>query len=89
MKGNVIADWKIQTMLKGFIFAELYTDRGTPEDEENNTLRVERFGNSLPLYFVLDGEGNVLSRLEGLSTVAGFSKFLQQGLDAHRQRHVD
>lgn len=82
----MIADWKIQNALKDFIFAELYTDRGTPEDEENNKLRIDRYGGALPLYVVLDGEGKVLSRLEGLTTVGTFAGFLRQGLDAYRRQ---
>lgn len=84
----MIADWKIQTALKEFIFAELYTDRRTPQDEENNTLRIDKYGGALPLYVVLDEEGNILARLEGLTTVGTFAGFLQKGLDEYRRRGV-
>lgn len=82
MKGNVLADAKIQKLLNEFVFAELYTDRGTPDDDENNRLRIEKYGGSLPLYYVLDGEGNVRAKLEGLTTIDGFTAFLKQGLAA-------
>ena len=88
MKGDVIADWKIQNALKDFIFAELWTDRGTREDDENNALRIDQFGGALPLYLVLDAEGNVLSRLDGISSASGFAEFLKTGLDAYRRQVV-
>ncbi len=88
MKGDVLADKKIKTMFRDFVFAELYTDRGTPVDDENQRLRIDTYGGALPLYFVLDEEGGVLSRLEGTASVGEFSGFLQKGLDAYRRRGV-
>lgn len=83
MKGNVIADAEIKALIeKSFIFAELYTDRSLPEDQENLKLRTERFGNVLPLYVTLDADGKELSRLEGIATKASFLEFLRKGLPA-------
>lgn len=83
MKGNVIADAEIKALIEeSFIFAELYTDRTLPEDQENLKLRTERFGNSLPIYVTLDADGNELSRLEGIASKATFLAFLRRGLPA-------
>lgn len=80
MKGNVLARKDVQGLLSGFVVAELYTDRARAEDRENARLMRERYGSvSLPLYLVVDGNGNELARLEGVSTAAEFTSFLEKG----------
>ena len=82
MKGNVIAQRKVQDVLKGFVFAELWTDR-TRWAEANSKLLKERFRTAaLPLYATLGPDGEERSRLVGVATTEQFVEFLKKGLDA-------
>lgn len=81
MEANIIADAEVQRVLADFVTAELYTDRERPEDEYHSKLQEQKFGTvALPLYVVLDPQGNVLSRQPGLTRdKAAFLRFLQTG----------
>ncbi|HEX9004107.1 MAG TPA: hypothetical protein VGB07_29615, partial [Blastocatellia bacterium] len=72
--------------LDKFILAELYTDReDTPEnqkaDERNGQLQIEKFGSvALPLYAIVDSNGNKLAQFGGLTRdKQEFIGFLQRG----------
>lgn len=80
MKGDVLAQPDIKRRLDTMIFAELYTDRGTPDDEANRELRVKKYGVALPGYLVLSPDGVELSRAEGQMSVEEFAAFLDRGL---------
>jgi thioredoxin-related protein len=83
MKGKVIAQPSVQQVLESFVFAELYTDRDSEEDIQNNKDLKNVFKTvALPLYVVVDKDGKELSRLEGTSSEAEFLEFLERGLKA-------
>lgn len=57
---------EVQAALKDFLFVELYTDRGTPEDDKSADLQMKRYGTStLPLYVVQAPDGRVLDKFGG------------------------
>ena len=81
MKSTVIAQKEVQDVLKGFVFAELYTD-ATPWKEANKKLLRERFGSAaLPLYVTVGPDGKERSRIAGLNSTAAFLDFLKKGLN--------
>ncbi|MFN0108433.1 MAG: protein-disulfide reductase DsbD family protein [Blastocatellia bacterium] len=86
MEKNMFPDPAVKKELEKFVLAELYTDReDTPEhqkiDEENGRLQGEKFGSvALPLYVVVDANGNILSKFPGLTRDKNeFVEFLQRG----------
>ncbi len=86
MEKNMFPDPAVKKELEKFVLAELYTDReDTPEhqkiDEENGKLQAEKYGTvALPLYVVVDANGNVLSKFPGLTRdKKEFVDFLQRG----------
>jgi thiol:disulfide interchange protein len=82
MKGNVLAQGKVQDVLKEFVFAELWTDR-TQWADENNALLRKRFKTpALPLYATLGPDGQERSRLIGVATADQFVDFLKKGLSS-------
>ena len=83
----MIAQPAVQELLKGFVFAELYTDRKDPvhgpKDAANVRLQEDRFATAaLPLYVVLGPDGQERARLLGKSNVPDFVEFLKKGLQA-------
>lgn len=79
-------DPSVKKELEKFVLAELYTDReDTPEhqkiDEMNSQLQAEKYGTvALPLYVVVDQNGNILSKFPGLTRdKKEFVDFLQRG----------
>jgi thioredoxin-related protein len=81
MKGTVIALPSVQKKLESLLFAELYTDRDSEEDIQNNKDLKNVFKTvALPLYVVVDQDGKELSRLEGTASEAEFLEFLDRGL---------
>jgi thiol:disulfide interchange protein len=87
METNVIADAEVQRVLGDFVLAELYTDRDRPEDERNGQLQEQKFGTiALPLYVVVDHNGNELAQQAGLTRdKAEFIRFLQAGAGKFEQ----
>ena len=82
MKNKVIVHPEVQKCLADFVFAELYTDKG-PEQHENERLLNDRFASfALPLYATLSPDGVERSRLVGVASRAEFLKFLKKGLEA-------
>ncbi|MBS1788480.1 MAG: thioredoxin family protein [Acidobacteria bacterium] len=86
MEKNMFPDPAVKKELEKFVLAELYTDReDTPEhqklDEENGKLQAEKFGTvALPLYAVIDPNGNILAKFPGLTRdKKEFVAFLQRG----------
>ena len=86
MEKNMFPEPAVKKELEKFVLAELYTDReDTPEhqkiDEENGRLQAEKYGTvALPLYVVVDSNGNVLSKFPGLTRdKQEFVEFLQRG----------
>jgi len=86
MEKNMFPDPGVKKELDKFVLAELYTDReDTPEnqkaDEKNGQLQVEKFGSvALPLYAIVDSNGNKLAQFGGLTRdKQEFIGFLQRG----------
>lgn len=86
MEKNMFPDPGVKKELDKFILAELYTDReDTPEnqkaDERNGQLQIEKFGSvALPLYAIVDSNGNKLAQFGGLTRdKQEFIGFLQRG----------
>ena len=86
MEKNMFPDPMVKKEMEKFVLAELYTDReDTPEhqkiDEMNSQLQAEKFGTAaLPLYVVVDTNGNILSKFPGLTRdKKEFVDFLQRG----------
>ncbi len=86
MEKNMFPDPAVKKELEKFVLAELYTDReDTAEhqkiDEENGKLQAEKFGTvALPLYAIIDANGNILAKFPGLTRdKKEFVEFLQRG----------
>jgi len=86
MEKNMFPDPAVKKELEKFVLAELYTDReDTPEnqkaDEKNGQLQVDKFGSvALPLYAIIDPNGNKLAQFGGLTrSKEEFISFLQRG----------
>lgn len=86
MEKNMFPDPAVKKELEKFVLAELYTDReDTPEnqkaDERNGQLQVDKFGSAaLPLYAIVDPNGNKLAQFGGLTRdKQEFIGFLQRG----------
>ena len=71
----------VKKELDRFVLVELFTDRETAEDERNGQMLETRFKTvALPLYVILDSEGNELSQFPGLTrNREEFVAFLQAG----------
>lgn len=86
MEKNMFPDPAVKNELNKFVLAELYTDReDTPAhqqlDEKNGQLQAEKFGSvALPLYAIVDANGNKLAQFGGLTRdKQEFISFLQRG----------
>ena len=81
MESNMFTDAAVKKALDNFVLAELYTDRQTPEDENNAELQEKKFKNvGLPLYVMITPDGKELSAPVGLTRDKNeFIKFLQAG----------
>ena len=77
----------VKKELDRFVLVELFTDRETPEDERNGQLQESRFMTvALPLYVILDPEGNELGQFPGLTRNRDeFVAFLQAGASRFNQ----
>lgn len=81
MESNMFTDPEVKRELEKFVLAELFTDRETAEDEKNGLMQETRFKTvALPLYVILDPEGNELAQFPGSTRDRGeFLGFLQAG----------
>jgi thiol:disulfide interchange protein DsbD len=81
MESNMFTDELIRKELDRFVLAELYTDRETPEDARNGEMQETRFKTvALPLYVILDPQGNEVAQFPGLTrNKQEFLNFLQTG----------
>jgi thiol:disulfide interchange protein DsbD len=91
MEQNMFPDPAVKKELDRFVLAELFTDRETPEhqqeDERNGQLQTEKFGSAaLPLYAIIDPSGNTLAKFPGLTRdKQEFIEFLQRGASRYQQ----
>ncbi len=87
MESNMFIDVQVKKELERFVLAELYTDRETEEDEHNGKLQAEKFETvALPLYVIVDPNGNTLAKFPGLTRdKKEFIGFLQRGAGKYEQ----
>jgi thiol:disulfide interchange protein len=87
MESNMFTKPEVKRELERFVLAELYTDRETAEDESNGQLQAEKFETvALPLYAIVDPNGNTLASFAGLTRDRQeFIKFLQRGANKFQQ----
>jgi thiol:disulfide interchange protein len=87
MESNMFDEPEVKRELEQFVLAELYTDRETAEDEKNGQLQAEKFGTvALPLYVIVDPNGNTLAKFAGLTRdKQEFIGFLQRGANKFQQ----
>jgi thiol:disulfide interchange protein len=87
MESNMFTEPEVKRELEQFVLAELYTDRETAEDEKNGQLQAERFATvALPLYVIVDPNGNTLAKFAGLTRDRQeFIGFLQGGANKFQQ----
>ncbi|MBO0720686.1 MAG: thioredoxin family protein, partial [Blastocatellia bacterium] len=87
MESNMFTQPAVKKEFERFVLAELYTDRETPEDEKNGQLQAEKFQTvALPLYAIVDPNGNTLATFPGLTRDRQeFAGFLQRGANRFQQ----
>jgi len=87
MESNMFPEPQVRKELEGFVLAELFTDRETPEDEKNGELQAQKFETvALPLYAVVDPSGKILTSFPGLTRDKQFFVgFLQKGASLFQQ----
>jgi thiol:disulfide interchange protein len=83
MRANMLARPEIAARLQNFVLVELFTDGTDTASEANSKLQLEKFGTiAEPYYVILDPDGNVVARFEGLTKdAAAYGAFLDQGLN--------
>ncbi len=82
MESSVLKAPRVLEALKGMVRTALHTDSGSPDNDANNELLIgELFGGtaSLPDYYVLDAEGNVLNSKAGAMSEEEFLALLNSG----------
>jgi thiol:disulfide interchange protein len=87
MESNMFTKPEVKKELERFVLAELFTDRETAEDERNGQLQAEKFETvALPLYAIVDSNGNTLAKFAGLTRDRQeFIGFLQSGANKFQQ----
>jgi hypothetical protein len=87
MENNMFTQPEVGRELNRFVRAELYTDRETAADERNGQLQETKFKTvALPLYVIVDPEGNEIAQFPGLTRdKAEFVAFLQAGATRYQQ----
>lgn len=87
MESNMFTEPAVKKEFERFVMAELYTDRETSEDEKNGQLQAEKFQTvALPLYAIVDPNGNTLATFPGLTRDRQeFVGFLQRGANRFQQ----
>ena len=74
-------DPQVVELLKGYHFADLWTDRKNKKDQENKVLLNTKYGAALPLYVLFTPDGREIARIGGRPSVERFVEFLKKGLD--------
>ncbi len=76
MEKNMFPDPEVKNQLKRFVLVELYTDKQSKEDEENQVLQQKLTGTvALPVYLAVAPDGKILSKFE--SSTRDKSEFLK------------
>jgi thiol:disulfide interchange protein DsbD len=80
MEEEIFPTAEVKAEIDKFVAVELYTDRGTPEENANDALRTELTGVSTnPVYVVLNEDREVLSVAQGMQSKEDFIAFLKAG----------
>ncbi len=78
MEKNVLPSPEVARELGNFIPVELFTDRGTPEDNRNQALETRLVHTTaLPVYAVVTPDERVLGHLDGRADSGRFALFLR------------
>jgi hypothetical protein len=82
MERRILPSAEVVRELKHFIPVELYTDRGTPDDNRNQALEGELVRSiALPFYVIVSPQGKVIDIREGggwdPKSFAGFLRMAQ------------
>ena len=80
-RGTILVDGEVRKLLKGYVVAELWTDRDKPMDRENRKFLDEKFGPALPLYVLFTADGKEIARIGGRPSTGRFVEFLKKGLE--------
>jgi thiol:disulfide interchange protein DsbD len=80
MEANVFTDPSVEAELQRFVLTRLYTDGEGELYEQQQAFQERTFGTvALPLYAVVDADGNVLGTLSGVTRKpAVFIAFLER-----------
>ena len=81
MEKNIFPKDEVKAEFDRFVTVQLYTDRSTAEDLENQKLQTKLAGNNaLPTYVVLSADGKVIEKFEGATRkVDDYVAFLKKG----------
>jgi thiol:disulfide interchange protein len=87
MEANIFTLPAVIGNLQKYVRVQLFTDGEGKEYEENQKYQKEKFGTvALPLYAILDAQGNRLSTFPGMTrNAAEFERFLSEPLAAAAQ----
>ncbi len=87
MEANIFTIPAVINSLQKYVRVQLFTDGDGKEYEDNQKYQKEKFGTvALPLYAILNGQGNKLSTFPGMTrNAAEFERFLSQPLAALSQ----
>ncbi len=86
MEHNVFPKPEVETEFREYVTVQLYTDRGTPEDNKNQAL-LKQMANTiaLPVYVAVTPDGKVSKVFQGLANApTDFVQFLQAGRGANK-----
>ena len=68
MEANIFAKPEVKKVLDGFVLSRLYTDGEGEMYEKQQAFQEEKFSTvALPLYAIVDGQGNTLATFAGLT----------------------
>ncbi|MDQ6785693.1 MAG: thioredoxin family protein [Acidobacteriota bacterium] len=80
MEANVFPKKEVENELSKFVLARLYTDDGTPNNEQQQQFQEKTFQTvALPFYAVINGDGKTVATFPGLTrNVQEFVDFLRK-----------
>jgi thiol:disulfide interchange protein DsbD len=87
MEANIFTLPDVLTSLQKYVRVQLFTDGDGKQYEDNQKYQKERFGTvALPLYAILDAQGNKISTFPGMTrNAAEFLRFLNGPVSAAAQ----
>lgn len=83
MEQNVLPNPQVVRELQAYVPAEIYTDRDTPEERENQKRQLEITKSvALPIYAVVSPSGRLVAQWQGRASVDQMVKFLRDNRNA-------